>query len=41
LKYKKEHNLPLDPKLEGKLPRPWGWEKDMCLAISRIRDHLG
>lgn len=41
LKYKKEYGLPLDPKLQGKLPRPWGWEKDMCLAISRIQKHLG
>ena len=41
LKYKKEYGLPLDPKLQGKLPRPWGWEKDMCLAISKIQKHLG
>lgn len=36
LKYKKEHGLPLDPKLDGVIPRPYGWEKDMCLAISNF-----
>lgn len=40
IKYSKEYGLKLDPKTEGKLPRPWGWEKDMCLAISRIKKHI-
>jgi len=31
--------LKLDPKLLGKLPRPWGWEKDMCLAIEKIKHY--
>ena len=37
LKYAKKHDLPLDPKLQGKLKKPHGWEKDMCLAISNFK----
>jgi hypothetical protein len=36
LKYSREHALPLDPKLQGKLQKPHGWEKDMCLTISNF-----
>ena len=37
LKYKRLHGLPLDPKLDGRIKRPYGWEKDMCLAISNFQ----
>jgi len=39
LKYHQHHGLPLDPKWHGKISKPWGWEKDMCLAIEKIKHY--